>query len=545
MATDRTAAALTAALTELKRRSGLSYEQLGRKAHLSRSTVHRYCTGLSVPTTFAPIEAIATACQADREDLAKLYRLWERADLDRDTTADALIPVDAPATIPADVPADADEPPDAGRPWYSRGRVLTTVSLVVVLVAVLISSGSLASPPTGPPPAESDGIRAPMWTNAPRRLEPEFVGVTANSNTGKMPTFLVGSVRLWNSRTRWQNLEPARGQYDWRTLERLVNGARAADLPIVLTFAGTPSWASPNGPKSVYTDDSRASPPDDLADWDRFVRAVVVRYRGRIDAYELWDLANHPSFFSGSVAELVELTRRASAVIRSVDPAATVVCPSMGELWDPAALEELRRFAELGGYDHCDAAAVKLSARADIDPPETMLPLAQEIEKVLHRANAGIDMWSTGSAYDVNTQPTLDADRSAQHAVRFYLSGLYAQYRRMYFYNWGSAKIPIVLQPVGGPRTKAAEHVERLQRWLADSRIHSCGHGREAGLPDNLWQCRFDRDGEMFLIWWAIDRRLQVAAAPGTTSVEDLDGHRAAVEDTVTVTGSPILLRLG
>jgi hypothetical protein len=40
-----TGAALAAQLTELKTRSGLSYEQLGRKAHLSR--------------------------------LAKLYRLWE------------------------------------------------------------------------------------------------------------------------------------------------------------------------------------------------------------------------------------------------------------------------------------------------------------------------------------------------------------------------------------------------------------------------------------------------------------------------------------
>ena len=69
-------AALAAQLTELKTRSGLSYEQLGRKAHLSRSTVHRYCTGRSVPATFAPIEAIATACEAGREDLAKLYRLW-------------------------------------------------------------------------------------------------------------------------------------------------------------------------------------------------------------------------------------------------------------------------------------------------------------------------------------------------------------------------------------------------------------------------------------------------------------------------------------
>ncbi|QXV56356.1 helix-turn-helix domain-containing protein [Amycolatopsis sp. TNS106] len=523
------AATLAALLTEYKERSGLSYEQLGRKVRSSRSTVHRYCTGRNVPTTFAPVEAIATVCGASREDLAKLYRVWERADLGGTTFPEP----------PVIRESDAAEP--------AGGRPLTRIALVVVLGAVLLAGGAMANPPDRRAPVTAPAVQAAMWTSAPRPLDPEFVGVTANSNTGLMPAFRVGSVRLWNTRTRWQNLEPVRGSYDWETLERLVNGARGAGFPVTMTFGGTPSWASPTSPKSVYTDDSRTGPPDDLADWERFVRSVVEQYRGRIDAYELWDMANHPDFFSGSMAGLVEMTRRASQVIKSADPAATVVCPSMGELWDPAAFDGFRRFAKLDGYDHCDAAAMKLAPRNDSDPPETMLPLAQEIEKVLHEAGVGIRLWSTGSAYDVNRQRSVDADRGAQHAVRFFLSGLYAQYRRMYFYNWGSAKIPIVLQPAGGPQTKAARHVERLHTWLAGSRIHSCGQGRAAGLPDHLWQCRFDQGGKAFLIWWAIDRSERIPAVQGATSVEDLDGTVTPVEPgaEVTVTGSPILLKLG
>ncbi|MEU9691911.1 helix-turn-helix domain-containing protein [Amycolatopsis japonica] len=527
------AARLAALLTEHKQRSGLSYEQLGRKVHSSRSTVHRYCTGRNVPATFAPIEAIATTCGASREELAKLYRAWERADLGDATVRDS----PGPDTVIPDVEVVVP----------GRRRSLTKVALAAVLGVVLLAGGAMAYPPDRPVPDIVPAVQASMWTNAPRAIEPEFVGVTANSNTGQMPSFGVGSVRLWNTRTRWQNLEPARGSYDWKTLERLVTGARGAGLPVTLTFGGTPSWASPNSPKSVYTDDSRTGPPDDLADWERFVRAVAEQYRGRIGAYELWDLANHQDFFSGSMAELVEMTRLASRAIKSADPDATVVCPSMGELWDPSAFEKLRQFARLGGYDHCAAAAVKLAPRNDSDPPETMLPLAREIEKALQEAGAGVRLWSTGSAYDVNRQQPVDADRGAQHAARFFLSGLYAQYRRMYFYNWGSAKIPIVLQPVGGPHTKAARHVERLNEWLKGSRIHSCGQGREAGLPDHLWQCRFDQGGRNFLIWWTIDRSERIPSAPGTTSVEGLDGNGTPVEPgaEVTVTGSPILLRLG
>jgi len=133
-----------------------------------------------------------------------------------------------------------------------------------------------------------------------------------NSSTGAMPTFRVGAVRLWDSRTRWADLEPRRGEFDWSILDRLVAGAGRAGLPALLTFGGTPEWASPDGALSVYDDGSRASPPDDLADWDRFVDAVVRRYRGRIEAYELWVLANDRRLYSGSVETLVEMTRRAS-----------------------------------------------------------------------------------------------------------------------------------------------------------------------------------------------------------------------------------------
>lgn len=521
-------AALGVRLTELKQHSGLSYEQLARKTHLSRSTVHRYCTGHSVPATFAPVEAIATACRASRDDLAKLYRLWERADLGRAADAE-------PATAE---PATAEPVPVAAAPRQSR--VLTTLALAVALAAVLFAGGSVAV--LREKPAAAPAVDVPMWTIAPRLIEPGFVGVTTNSNTGMMPTFDVGSVRLWNTRTRWQNLEPERGRFDWRTIERLVTGAEHAGFPIVFTFGGTPSWASPHGPKSVYTDESRTSPPDDMADWDRFVRAVATRYRGRIGAYELWDLANHPDFFSGSTRELVTMTARAATVIRQADPDATVVCPSMGELWDPAALGRLRAFADLGGYDHCDAAAVKLSARHDADPPETMLPLALEVERTLQDTGTGIRLWSTGSAYDINSQPRLGEDRAADHLARFYLAGLYAQYRRMYFYNWGSAKIPIVLQVPGGPETKAARYLRQMNVWLTGSSIHACGQGRAAGLPDGLWQCRFDRDGATFVIWWTVDRGLRVPVPAGTTSVEHLDGTRTAPGADVTVTGTPVLL---
>ncbi|MCK9903043.1 hypothetical protein CC117_19625 [Parafrankia colletiae] len=66
-------------LAALKKRSGHNYEWLGRKVNASKSTVHRYCTGRSVPSEFGPLERIARTCGADSVEIAQLFRAWERA----------------------------------------------------------------------------------------------------------------------------------------------------------------------------------------------------------------------------------------------------------------------------------------------------------------------------------------------------------------------------------------------------------------------------------------------------------------------------------
>ncbi|WP_153182698.1 helix-turn-helix transcriptional regulator, partial [Streptomyces sp. E2N166] len=67
-------------LRELKERSGLSYGALGKRLHMSASTLHRYVSGEVVPTEFAPVERLARVCRATPEELLELHRRWIRAD---------------------------------------------------------------------------------------------------------------------------------------------------------------------------------------------------------------------------------------------------------------------------------------------------------------------------------------------------------------------------------------------------------------------------------------------------------------------------------
>ncbi|MEU0518260.1 helix-turn-helix domain-containing protein [Streptosporangium sp. NPDC006007] len=617
-------------LSELKLRGGRTYEALGRRTGMSRSTVHRYCRGEIVPDSYGPLERIARACGADKAELGELYRLWAKATASPGAeavtsgspaesdvsgqggmssegdaagkggaatapvtvTREPALALVAPAAKGAPVISAApraEEAPAvsvtspvrstalagegetveigpglgwgatevggsgvaARRPRWAgarQGLAFLSAALAVACLTVLTAS---TPPPPPSPVAQPQWITGPAWTKPPALVPRTLFGVTMNSSTGTMPAFRVGAVRLWDSETRWAQIQPERGEYDWSVLERLVTGAHRAGLPVLFVLGGTPGWASPGGPAAPYPDGSKAAPPDDLADWDTFVRALVGRYRGRIAAYELWVLGNDRRFYAGTVETLVEMTRRASVVIRRADPKATVVCPGMGRLWTPEGRSVLRRFAELGGYDHCDVAGIKLHQRTASDPPESMLELATMVDRTMHKVGIQPRLWSTGTTYSIPLERPLDETRARNYAVRFFLTGLWARnvnLERMYFYNWGGTKIPIVLQAEGGAPTRAALAVEQLQRWLAHAHSRSCGRGLAINLPENVWQCEFtviEPDWEYTAtIRWAFSGTADTTAGPNAHVVRRLDGATVQVRpgDTITVTEEPVLI---
>ena len=389
-------------------------------------------------------------------------------------------------------------------------------------------------------------VSGPAWVQPPRAISPRFFGVTIKSQTGAMPDFRVGAVRFWDSRTRWANLEPARGQFAWKPLDRMVKGASRAGLPILFTLGGTPAWAAPSGPRAPYNDRSRAAPPDRLSDWEDFVRALTERYGDRIEAYEVWPVGNDPHFYDGPLETLVEMTRIASRIIKAAAPRAKVVCPGMGRLWTADGQRLLRRFAELGGYRPCDVANLKLHARSASEPPETMLELVGLVDSVLHATGIRPPIWSTGVNYELPLSARLDEATAVNHAARFFLVGLYGRLSRMYFYNWGGHQLPIVLQAEGGAPTAAARAVERLQGWLLSGRLRSCGRGRPIGLPDNVWQCRFSmtEDGRRHdaAIRWTDRGTARTAAGRKKATIHRLDGSVAADVMEITVSEEPIFV---
>ncbi|WP_367124225.1 helix-turn-helix domain-containing protein [Streptomyces phytohabitans] len=553
--------ALAELLQELKERSGRSYTALAHRCGMSRSSLHRYCRGSIVPSTFEPVERLARVCGASRAELDVLYRTWSRA------SAGAAVPGPPygggsgggsgdgtgpphPAPAPAAPPPGGRARP-APAPLAGAWRRLRPLALLLVLAVTSTASGLPYGGPHGPyddaPPratgvpahpgvrdgsADRQGYEGPDWSVAPRPVPSEFFGLTLNTDTGQMPGFPTGAVRLWESETRWGALEPRRGHYRWQVLERMVDAAEREGLPVLLTLSGTPLWAAPGGRRSAYGD-SLASPPADLADWDRFVRHVVTRYRGRVESYELWDYAGHPLSFSGSVDTLARMTERAAAVIEDTDPDALVVCPSFGELWTDQGRQRLRDFARTGAYEHCDAVALKTPPRTADGRPEEMLDLVASTHRLLYEEGCpDLPVWNTGTDRDVAVVPPLDERRARDYAVRFYLVGIYGWHdrlRRTYFYSWGSTDVPLVVEPVDGAPTEAGRRMGRLREWLDGARVAACGRGVRARLTGDAYTCRFERRGESLRVYWTSRGDGSASLAPGAYRLRHMDGRTERV----------------
>ncbi|MET8024650.1 helix-turn-helix domain-containing protein [Streptomyces avermitilis] len=110
-------------LKELKERSGLSYGTLGKRLHMSASTLHRYVNGEAVPADYAPVERFARVCRATPEELVELHRRWVRADALRGQKG-APEPSVAPAmTVPEPEPEPEPEPGQGQGPEAASGAV--------------------------------------------------------------------------------------------------------------------------------------------------------------------------------------------------------------------------------------------------------------------------------------------------------------------------------------------------------------------------------------------------------------------------------------
>jgi len=218
--------------------------------------------------------------------------------------------------------------------YYSGGSVMTFCESADLLAP----SANVLSMPNLP---------VSVLSERPISATPEFFGIHVYRRSNDQLTgFEVKTVRahdIENGKGRWRYIETSDNTWNFTDLDAWVDTHYAKGRDPVLILYGTPTWASAR-PTEVGAygggNPGTQAEPADMAKWDRFCAKMASRYRGKVKYYEVWNEPNQYNdgtgatpgtnfFFSGTLAKLSEMVRRASVAIKSIDPAAKIISPSI------------------------------------------------------------------------------------------------------------------------------------------------------------------------------------------------------------------------
>jgi len=198
------------------------------------------------------------------------------------------------------------------------GRARTFVALLLLVLAVPVwqpAQGAAQETPT-------HYAYLPLVTRA-HDMTPLGYGIQAHALDATEYTMsLIDDLGMgWvKQQVRWEHVERSPGSYQWGDPDRVADAAGQAGLKVLFSVVAAPDWARPGKEGS--------GPPEDPADFARFMSAMATRYRGRVQAYEIWNEQNLKREWDGvplSAADYVALLAAAYPAIVAADPEAIVV----------------------------------------------------------------------------------------------------------------------------------------------------------------------------------------------------------------------------
>ncbi|HEV7664547.1 MAG TPA: hypothetical protein VGQ62_13495, partial [Chloroflexota bacterium] len=170
-----------------------------------------------------------------------------------------------------------------------------------------------------------------------------------------------GGFHWVKQRFEWRNIEGKnKGSFEWNEPDRIVDAIQQSGLKIVARVDNQPKWAS-----STITWPA-SGPPDNPTDWSDYLTALATRYKGRIQAYEIWNEPNLDREWGDKKpdpAAYAVMLKASYAAIKAADPQALVVSAGMSPTTTNNAqaipdMEFIRQMYAAGAKDSFDVLGV-------------------------------------------------------------------------------------------------------------------------------------------------------------------------------------------
>jgi hypothetical protein len=150
----------------------------------------------------------------------------------------------------------------------------------------------------------------------------------------------------------------------WEKYDHIVDLAEKYDLGIIARLSNPPAWS-----RAAGNDVGPLAPPDDYADYGDFVYAVVSRYKGRIQYYQIWNEPNiYPEWGEQPVdpEAYTELLKVGYTRAKEADPDVVIICGALASTievdYHPHGLNDfifLQRMYNAGAGGYFDVLAMQ------------------------------------------------------------------------------------------------------------------------------------------------------------------------------------------
>ena len=367
---------------------------------------------------------------------------------------------------------------------------------------------------------------------------------------GSWPAASVGSMRLWDASVAWPDIETSPGVYDFRRLDQIVVEANAHGTELTLVLGLTPSFYQPAG-------GSLASVPTDLNAWNNYVRALVTRYspatwgyRG-IAAYQVWNEANVKNYWTGSPAQMAQLTRITYAAVKGVDRGALVIGPAFAD----RIAEQTRgigffyyyRFPDnrTPVWRYMDAISLNLYPKAYYGAkpgtPEKSMQLlaAARYQMRLRGVPATKPIWNTEINYGLETGGTgassgISDQLQASYVLRTFLLNAANGIQRVHWYAWDRPTLGntrLTYASTGGA-TLAGKAFALAQSWMVGGTLVGATSGAKPCAKDRAgtYTCVIKYAGGVRRVYWNPTKRVTVTTAKTATYKIGVTGTKVAIK---------------
>ncbi|GHV28898.1 hypothetical protein AGMMS4952_13660 [Spirochaetia bacterium] len=129
---------------------------------------------------------------------------------------------------------------------------------------------------------------------------------------------------VWVRNTfRWRSIEPEKGVWDFSRYDRVVEDNINSGRKMLIVLGFDTGWVHKNGKPQDYIS------PEELPYFLGYVEQVVTRYKGKVDAWEIWNEPNvSVRFWKGPAKDFYALSKAAAQKIRECDPGAKIIAGS-------------------------------------------------------------------------------------------------------------------------------------------------------------------------------------------------------------------------